>query len=806
MLLTRLALRNPVAVALFYLFVFSAGAIAFFQMGRSILPPVAIPIVTVSAPYPGADPSEVERLIIEPIEDQLSTVPDVERVSASAQDAFAEIVVRFRFGSNLYANRSAVQQAVDAARATMPADLVPPVVSKDDPTQAPVLEESIGSAILSPGELDDLLTHTILPALRSTSGVGAILVSGARSRQFTVRPQSAPLDALGLTALDVFHSVTGGNDVFPGGVLRTRTQEPTIAIDAAALSTSALENLPLATRGNPGLRIRDVARVEDGYAEQQIVSRVDGDLSIVLSITHADGADSIRTIDAVRTTFAVLARRFPQVRFGELRSDVPYTNAAVAGVLQTLGEGVILTTIVLLLFLHAWRNAIIAAIAIPASLCAAFAAMWALGFSINVLSLMGLSLMIGILVDDSIVIIEAIARNAPRNRAPDEAALAGRQELGGAAFAITLVDVAVFMPIAVMGGLTGEFMREFGAVVVFATAFSLLVSFTLTPLLSARWALMNRDNGYDGWRFRMVLLALQSRKHLFPWTFRTQPVLATIAGWHASINAWNRFEASVCERYTTVWLPVAIRRRHLILVSVASLCLLSLLPLFMGGIPAEFSPPVNRGEVIVDATLPAGTPLAQTDAAASRLSDALLDDGRVKHVVVSAGRAFNGASDVFAANVAELRIVLSDPSAGGDDVVERVKSLEFLTPNAEITGAGKGMGGAAPISYTIAGDATALGLASERIAEALRTNPSATDVRTSDAGLRPRIEIHIDPGKARLLDVSGRRRCADGSASYRRKHCNENASAFRFGGRRRSVECRRVWRSRRRPSRNGEKR
>ncbi len=686
MLLTRFCLQNPIATTLFYALTTLAGIAGALLMGRSVLPPISVPVVAVSAQYPGAGSAELERLIIEPIEDELAALPDLQHVDASAQNGDAEVVVQFRFGSNIETDQANVQQAIDAARQNMPADLLPPLVSRSDPTQLPVFEEAVSSALVGPGELSDLLAKQILPPLRAVPGVGSVQTSGAQTRQFTIRPRADALEALKGTLLDVFLAARAGNDVFPGGVLRSRVSESSIGIDAAAIDKSQLENLPVSIAGDPSARVGDVAGVDDELADQSVVSRVDGEPAIVVYVTHAPGSDALRAIAGVRATFTRLAQRFPRLRFDELRTDEPYTNAAIGGVFQTLGEGISLTVFVLLLFLHAWRSALITAVAIPASLCAAFATMWALGLSMNVLSLMGLSLTIGILVDDSIVIIEAISRKAAAGLKCDDAALAGREELGGAAFAITLVDVAVFAPIAMMSGIVGEFMREFGLVIVVATAFSLLVSLTLTPLLAARWAVRHEDQTLDRLRYREVLAALRSRAKRFPWTFRGRAAVHAMAAWHALINAFNAGESRIAELYALSLLPAALRRPRAVVMAAASACVASFVPFFAGAIPAEFSPPLNRGAVTVDLTLPAGTPLAATDAAAIRINDALSDDPTVKHVEESAGRAFNGSADILASNVAQLTVVLSDPSARGDSIERRIKAMNALIPAAEITG------------------------------------------------------------------------------------------------------------------------
>lgn len=754
MFLTRFALRNPVAVTLFYVLIGLVGLLALVRMGRSILPPISLPVVSIQAPYPGAGPRDVERLIIQPIEDQLAGLPDVSQVNASAQSGIGVIVVQFRFGSILATDRANVQQAVDAARQNLPADLVPPVVSKGSLAQTPVLDEALSSPLLSQAQLAQLVAREMLPVLREAGGVGGVQTSGEAVRQFVVEPREQALDGLGITPLDVFRSVAAGNDLFSGGTLRSPIRESSISVDAAVVSAAQIASLPLTTPNGAPLRIGDVARVYDTLADPTTVARVDGDPAVLLYVSPAQGADPTRVIASARAALAKLARQYPRIRFQELRTDESATNAAIGGVLQTLGEGIVLTVLVMLLFLHAWRNAFIAAISIPSSLCAAFITMWLLGFSLNVLSLMGLSLTIGILVDDSIVIIEAIARAASSGLNPDRAALKGREDLGGAAFAITLVDVAVFLPIGLMNGIVGEFMREFGLVIVFATAFSLLASFTITPLLVARWALAKQAWPLEGLAYRGVLDVLQSRARTFPWTFRGRPVLAAFAAWHTAINAFNAWEARMSEAYAQRWLRAAMRRRKAVFAIAGAACAIALTLVMRGTIPAEFSPPVNRGELSFDLVLPAGTPLEQTDAAASRLAMAVLDDARVAHVESSAGRSSNGSTDIFASNVAQLRIVLSDPNGDSAEIERRIRSLASVVPAARIIGGGKGMGGAPAVSYTIGGDPSQIDLAASRIAQVLRSNPYATDVRTSNLGVEPSVRIALAPGALTLLGVS----------------------------------------------------
>jgi len=734
--LTEFSLRNPIVVTLAYIFITVVGLVAYARIGRSVLPPIAFPVIVTSAPYAGAAPQEVDRLIVAPIEEKLDALPDVDRISSVAQDGVANVVVRFRYGSDVETDRANVQQAVDAARANLPSDFLAPAVAQSDPSQAPVLDVAVESAVLTPRELAGILDRRILPALRATAGVGAVTVEGEPVRAFIVKPRPDALDATGITALDIFRALVAANDELPGGSLRSPAGEASIGIASAAQNADDLRALPVGTQG---VRIGEVARVEDGYADATTLAQLDGRSAIVLHLSRTEIGDALRTIAAARTTLRELAADAPLVRFAALRSDAAGTDAAIAGVLQTLAEGVVLTVLVMLAFLHAWRNAAIAAVAIPTSILATFAAMWIAHFTIDVLSLMGLSLTVGILVDDSIVIIEAIVRAARRGLPPDEAALAGRRELGGAAIAITLVDVAVFAPIALTSGIVGAFMREFGLVVVFATACSLLVSFTLTPLLAARWSLL-RTHPVD--------------PNGLPWMLRTRTARAAARRIDTAFAAFASFEARVAGTYADRWLPWVIRRKRVVLVAVAAITGLSLVPLLSGAIGAEFSPPVARGEASIDLRFPPGTSLERSALRAARFTEPLLDDPRVAHVITVAGRGFNGSSDTTAPNLVQLTAVLSDPTASADFIVARMKSLQSLVPEAKIAGSSRGMGGTAPIRYTVAGEREAADAAAQRIARELEADPNATDVRLSDAGLVPRVSLTVDAARASILGVT----------------------------------------------------
>ncbi len=735
MWLTRAALAHPIAVTLFYLAIALLGWVALASMGRGLLPNVEIPSIAVTATYPGAAPREMEQLVVKPIEDALDAVPNIERVTASSQNGFAQVVAQFRFGVDVREAQSDVQQAVDAARANMPADLLPPLVVRDDPTQIPVIEFAVSSAVYDRAKLAAVLDREILPALRAAPGVGVVRVGGEWQRVFIVAPRRAALAALRATDLDVLRAMTSASDVFPGGFERGGGTQSSVGVRADATSAAELASIPVPIGTGSTVYAGDLARITDGFYDPATIASYDGDDAVILLVTRAAGADTMRTIAAVRKTRDALRLRDPLVRMLEVHSDAAFADAAIAGVQRTLFEGVVLTALTMLLFLHAWRNAAVAALAIPASLLACCIVMWALGFSINVLSLMGLSITIGILVDDSIVIIEAIARARARGLEGDAAALAGRGELGPAAIAITLVDVVVFAPIALIGGIVGEFMRQFAAVVVISTAFSLLVSFTLTPLLCARWA------------------SVRHQPRRLPWTLRTPIATAIARAYHGVLDGFARGERAVERAYVEALLPFTWRHRRAVLASGLAICILAFVPLGLGLVPTEFSPPTDRGTLTLTLREPSGTPLERTDADARRFANRLLDDGRVRDAMTTAGLAFDGTQDVFASNLAEVTLELSDAASDGSGVEAAGRALEGLVPGVAIERAGRGMGGTAPVGYRIAGDPAQLPQAARNVSALLESDPLLADVRRSDVGVAPHLELRVNEERARQLGI-----------------------------------------------------
>jgi HAE1 family hydrophobic/amphiphilic exporter-1 len=729
MWLTRFAITRPVITAMFFIGLALYGLYSYATLGVNLFPNVSFPFVGVSASYPGASPAEMEKLVIKPIEDQLDGMENLDRLTANAQEGTATVIARFKLDSDYNYETTDVQRRVDTARVYMPTDLVPPTVFKLGTASDPILEEAISSTKMSAAALSDLVTQKLVPDIKSVPGVLEVDSAGDTAREIHVFPLQSRMLGSNATLLDINNALSYNNAILPGGRMDAATSETTVSVYADIEQPQDILQIPLQLTSSlpfgaalTTVKIGDVARVEDGQVEQRRPSHYNGAPSILLDIERQVDADTVTTTEATRTKFATLVKQYPDVQFSEIDASADYTRASVNGVLQSLLEGIVLTAIVMLLFLHAWRNAAVVMISIPSSLLATFIVMKLMGFTLDVISLMGLGLTIGILVDDSIVVLENITRHRDLGEAPLDAAYIGRTEIGSAAIAITLVDVVVFLPIAFLSGIVGKYMKEFGIVIVVATLFSLLVSFTLVPLLAGRWSVK-----------------------------RQSPAVPVWARWFQGI-----FDA-VQHWYAQRALPWVLG--HRIFVPIVCLLLIvgaiALVPL--GFIGSEFVPSSSTGALTGSLQYPVGQPLATTARAMAKLEKALLAIDGVESVLSTVGDKAAGFTNVTGGHVAQFTVILAkDRRRDTERALADARKLGYLVPGAEyeIATEGGGGGGGSPIQFNLSGPDASLNQAATKLAALIKAQNGAINVQTGADNEGPRLEIRIDPRRANLVGVA----------------------------------------------------
>jgi HAE1 family hydrophobic/amphiphilic exporter-1 len=732
MWLTRFSISRPIIVSMLFIALAIYGVFAFFQIGRSLNPNVTFPIVAVSASYPGASPAEMERLVIKPIEDQIDGIDNLDQMSATAEDGLAVVIVQFKIDTNLDYAAIDVQRRVDTARVYMPTDLDPPLVDKSAGSQqAPIVTLALSSKTLAATALSDLVAQRIVPDIRHVPNVQSVDVNGDVKREFHVLPDPLRLLGTGATVSDIFNAINQNNANVPGGRLEAPNAETDVSVHSDIVRASDMLGIPLpilsattGLAGGPanGLKVGDVATTEDGHVEQRVISKFNGAPTMVLDVNRVITSDEIKSTEVLRDRLKAIEARYPTVHFEEVAAAADYTQKSLDGVLQSLLEGIVLTAVVLMLFLHAWRNALVVMIAIPSSLLSTFIVMKQLHFTLDIVSLMGVSLIIGILVDDSIVVLENITRHRDMGQSPTEAALSGRGEIGGAAVAITLVDVVVFLPIAFLSGIVGKYMIEFGIVVVVATLFSLLVSFTLTPMLAARWSIVKRSAEPPPW-------------------------LAWFQRDFDRLTAWYRDRA----------LPYALQHRwQTVGVCVALLVSALALPV-LGLVQSEFIPSASTGSIQMTLTYHPGTPIGATVAAADRIDAAIMKLPYVHSTLSTVGTKPAGWGQTTGGHVANMTVELEkDHRAATNDVVKQIRNLAYLVPGGVLTVSAEGGGGSGgdPVFYTLSGPEDQIQGGADKLAAVIRAIPGTVNVQTGAESETDRLNINIDRAKCAVLGVS----------------------------------------------------
>src|SRR5579864_7315645 len=636
MQLTRLAIQRPVlmlmAIGAFLVF----GLVSWTRLGVDLMPTLNFPIVVVSTVYPGASPDAVSTLVTKPIEDAVATVNDIDYMQSTSTEGLSVVVIFFTDKASSDSSIE-VQRHVSTIRGSLPVDVRDPSIEKYDPNAAPILQLTFsGTSDLA--SLQQFAENTIQKQLEATNGVAQVTLIGGLEREIDVQVDENKLQARGLSLLQVNQALGADNLNIPTGTLTQDGMDWMVRLDTQAQTPAALNNVLIANTSAGPIYLRDVATVQDTYKKVTNINRSNGHSAVGISVFKQASANTVETADAVKRTLAQLQSTLPQGTSVDIATDAStYTRESVSDVQRELATAILLTGLVLLVFLHTLRSSLIVLLAIPTSLISTLGVMYIFGFTLNMMSLMGLTLTVGILVDDSIVVLENTFRHLGLGEGPREAALSGRSEIGFAAIAITMVDVVVFAPIGFMSSYVGQYMREFGLVVVFATLFSLLVSFTLTPMLASRWLRTEDFNATQ---------RVSSRN----------PLTKFGTAWDSGFEGLKRGYGSVLRFAIGAW-----SRWIIVAIGVASFAGgMSLLTL--GYLSTEFMPSSDSGQFQVNLEMPPGTTLDVTNGVTQKVEERLLALPEVSDVFTSVGVRSGGASQFDDARYSNLFVTLKDRS------------------------------------------------------------------------------------------------------------------------------------------------
>lgn len=748
MWLTRVAINRRVTISMVILALIVMGVVGLTRMPQDLNPKVDIPVISITIPYPGAGPEEIEQRVLRPVEDAVSVVNGVDTVSSVGYESMGSVVVQFQYGTDIDVAASDVRDALDRARALFPTDVKQPSLYKIDIGAMPIFVAGV-TGNRSPRDLRKLVEDEISPRLGQVPGVASVSVTGGEVREIQVLAHEERLEAVGLSVARLAQMLAAENLDVPSGSVKEGERDYAVRMLGQFHSMEQIRRLRINTPRGGLVPLSSLAEVRDTVAEPTRLARIDGQPAVSISIIKQSDANTVKVVQGVRRVLTQLVGDLEgkeSGRPGELPSDIKVVVArddservreAIKDVRDALLFGALLAALVVFLFLHNFRATIIVAIAIPTSMMATFFPLGlGFGFTLNTMVLLGLSLAVGILVDDSIVVLENIERHLRKGEQPKAAAYNGRTEVGGAAVAITMVDVVVFIPIAMMGGIVGRFFYPFGITSFVCTSFSLLMSFTLTPMLASWWFTRHEE--------------IEARRRGLAQAF--------FALWDAGYARLERVYRGVLRR--------AVRHPY-ITVSLGYAALILTVVGIAPRLPFEFFPASDTGQVSIAVETAVGTRLEETDRIIREIERRLEDRKRypeVRHVAVQVGSqsagilgagSSGGQYGTVSITMSRRRQRLEAKQRSDQEFARALRRDLADIPGVTLkvrTESGMGGGGSSDVELNVlCEDQDLLSRTSVELAQKIKQIPGLLYVDLSSKPGRP--EVHAEVDRLRAADV-----------------------------------------------------
>lgn len=753
MTITELSIKRPSLIIVLFTVLILLGLFSYQQLSYELLPKISPPVIVIITTYPGASPDEVETSVTKIIEDAVSGQDQVSTVNATSSENVSLITVEFNQSANIDLALQDAQRRVNQIVAKLPDGIDPPTLLKIALDEIPILRVGTTSN-LPPNEFRTFLNDFVKPELAQVKGVAQISFIGGEEREIQILLNETKLKSYNLTIGAVTQIIRASNLDFPAGSIKDDDAQFVVRISGKFNNIDDLRNLVLVRNFNGSdIMLRDVAEVVDGSKEFTQQSRINGVPSVGISIQKQSDANAVEVAQISKKTLLELEKQYANINLKfDIASDGSlFTIAAADAVKEDLAIAVVLVALVMLLFLHSFRNSVIVLIAIPSSLISTFIAIYAFGFTLNLMTLLALSLVVGILVDDSIVVLENIYHHLEKGENKRVAALKGRNEIGFAALSITLVDVAVFLPLALVTGIVGNILRQFSLVVVVSTLMSLVVSFTITPMLASRFSNIEKFSE------------------------------ATLLG--KFVNGFERLFKKLTEDYLSLLKWGLNHKKTVFLVTtVLLLGSLSLVP--FGFIGAEFMTVADRGEFTVVVELPSSTNIKETNFKSIEIEKLIAEIPEVKRVNSTAGVSAEGMFGQSSNNSASIDVTLyprKERKRSTDEVSEEIRQKINAMPGLKVRVNPIGIFGSAnqtPIMLVVSGaNLDSVRVAAEKLAEIIKKVPGTADVRLSSEQGKKEISIKVD----RRLMASYGLTLAEVGQSLRVAFTGDNETKFRDG-------------------------
>jgi len=728
--LAELAINRPLLITVIFVTLILFGFISYRALNYNLLPKFDANVVTVITSYRGASAEEIENVVTRKIEDAVSSLEGVDRITSTSQEGASIVTITLKDGVDVNKALNDAQRKVNQILAVLPQDIDNPVVNKFSTDDIPVLRMSV-TANASPAELYDIMDNQVSPQLANMEGVGQVSLVGGNKREIKVNMNKDKLAAYNMTVSQIANIVSAASLSSPAGNIETTETEYSIKYDAKFNNTQQLRDLVIMQRTDGGkVYLKDVAEVVDAQQDVTAINHYNGIPSLGVQILKQSDANAVKVSELVKAKVAAIEKSYTgmNMKFSIASDQSVYTLESADAVMEDLFLAVLIVSLVMLFFLHSGRSALFVLVALPASMIPTFIFMNAFGMSLNLMTLMALSLVVGILVDDSIVILENIMRHMEMGKDRKTAAIEGRSEIGFTAIAITLVDVVVFVPLSLAGGLIGNILREFALVVVCSTLMSLLVCFTLTPMLAARFGKV---------------------QHLNPKTL-----------W-GKVNIWfENLITSMRDGYTNI-LQWALKHKRWVLGSTLVLFFGSFGLLAGGFVGSAFVSPSDRGELSIHLELAPQTTVYQTNLLTQQVEKLLFKQPEVVNVFSNIGYSSNGTATSSNGNIADINVSLTERKErkiSTDDFGIRMKKLIGEIPGVKATITPVGITGntnQADVQIAIkSADRNNVRKAAEMIREIVTGTPGIQYVKYSTADPKPQLDIELNREKMAILGIN----------------------------------------------------
>lgn len=717
MFLSDFSIKRPVATIVLIIAVMCLGLLALKKLRVNEIPNVQEPVLSVYIPYPGASPESVEREIVSRIEKSLQSISGVTQLYASAREGSANFTLIFNFNRNMIEASDEVRNAIAGVRYKLPTEMREPIIERRDPNDQPIMQLALSSKTLSHAEISRIAEDDLSDRFRSVDGVAVVTVNGALNRELSIFLRAQKLREYNVSVSEVVSALRTQNSTAPVGKVRGKLEEKNIRLIGRLESPAEFEQIVVKRRGADVIRLAQVASVVDGFADLNGFSVRNGNPNVGIMIMRSREASTVSTANLIRTKVEEINKTLPAGTLIEITQDGG-KNAQnnLNNVIESLLFGAVLTIFVVYVFLNSWRSTLITALSLPTSVIAAFIAVWLCGFTLNFMTLLGLSLAIGVLIDDAIVVRENIVRHMEMGKDRRTAALVGTAEIGMAVAATTFSIMAVFIPVAFMPGVSGEWFRPFALTVTSSVMVSLFISFTLDPMLSAYWG-----DPVDRHKQEKKGISLQLER----------------------FNNWFDHQA---ERYGNVIAWALHHRRWMAVIAMASFVGAITIHVMYGG--TSFLPASDNGTIMISIRTPSSSSLEYSRLKVEKAAEIARTLKETKatnsSVNITGGRVYVDIGKSTERDRSAIDVAISLRQLVGTLV-----GAEYVVQDDLNNGGGK------PVQIRFSGDdSRKLMEITNDFMEKLRKVPGAVDVGLSEQDPKDELQIELNRGLANSLGIS----------------------------------------------------